>query len=158
MLSAGAWLLVASGIGAVTRAATTPLADSPQGVVTLRKPAPVLGAPRSYPADSLAAVAVARDVFRSERRPASAPYDPSRAADGPPSATPAPKPVLILDGVVWAAVPQAVVEGLPGANGPRVVRVGDRVGWLQVKRIERSRVVIAGMDTVWALTLRQSWR
>jgi hypothetical protein len=32
------------------------------------------------------------------------------------------------------------------------------VGPLRVRRIERERVVIAGLDTVWTLTVREPWR
>jgi len=73
-------------------------------------------------------------------------------------APPPPKPTLILDGVVNGVDPSAVIEGLPGVEGSRVVRVGDVVAGLQVKRITDSRVVIAGMDTTWVLEVREPWK
>ncbi|HWZ28401.1 MAG TPA: hypothetical protein VNX15_07560 [Gemmatimonadales bacterium] len=109
-----------------------------------------------YPADSLRRGAVARDVFRADRRPAAVAYDPSRGAaplpDGPP------KPQLTLTGVVWGEVPEAVIEGLPTASGPRVVRVGDVVGSVTVKRIEQTWVMVVGFDTTWTLTVREPWK
>ena len=40
---------------------------------------------------------------------------------------PAPKPVLTLVGVVWdkGRDPSALIDGLPGVDGPRPVRRGD---------------------------------
>lgn len=109
-------------------------------------------------ADSLAHVIAARDAFRIGRRPATVAYDLVRA--GQPSVPQPPKPVLVLTGIVWDSHgnPSAVIDGLPGAGGPRVVRAGDMVGPLRVRRIERERVVIAGLDTVWTLTVREPWR
>jgi hypothetical protein len=109
-----------------------------------------------YPADSLRRVAVARDVFRTDRLPAAVAYDPSRGAapqpDGPA------KPQLKLTGVVWGDVPEAVIEGLPTASGPRVVRTGDVVGGVTIKWIDQVRVIAVGFDTTWSLTVREPWR
>ena len=54
--------------------------------------------------------------------------------------------------------PSAVIEGLPGVEGSRVVRVGDVVAGLQVKNITNGRVVIAGVDTTWVLEVREPWK
>jgi hypothetical protein len=157
--ASGAWVVLASGVGAVLWAARTPTGRPPTAVapVSLRAHAAVDVPP--YAAESLGAFAVAHDLFRNERRPAPVAYDPLRviagAAGSPP---PAPKPALVLEGIVWGAVPEAVVEGIPGVDGPRVLRVGEILGGLRVQRIEARRVVIAGMDTTWTLTVRQSWR
>lgn len=103
--------------------------------------------------ESLSNVIVARDAFRIGRRPASVAYDP--ITTGQPIAPPPPKPVLVLDGIVAGAEPSAVVEGLPGVDGPRVVRVGDVFVGLTIKRIDGTDVRIVGMDTVWVLTVRR---
>jgi len=109
-----------------------------------------------YAADSLGRVTVSRDVFRLDRRPSAVPYDPSRGAaplpDGPP------KPQLVVTGIVWGDEPEAVMEGLPTATGPRVIRVGDVVGGVTIKRIEQTRVVAVGFDTTWTLTVRVPWK
>jgi hypothetical protein len=151
----GAWLLVVSGLSAVLWAACTTMTPRPAGTPPVRAHAEGSATLRSYAADSLGAIAVARDLFRAERHPAPAPYDPVRLAASPPGPPTAPKPVLLLKGLVWGAVPEAVVEGLPGVDGPRVLRVGEGVGGLRVQRIEAGRVVIAGLDTIWILTLRR---
>lgn len=151
----GAWALLMSGVGAlswsgIARVVRPIFADSRS---TTPPPIP---SPSRYPAESLVTVVSARDVFRTDRRPAAVAYAPMRGSsplpDGPPKAA------LTLTGVVWGEVPEAVIEGMPTTTGPRVVRVGDVVGGLTVRRIERGRVVVAGMDTTWALTVREPWR
>jgi len=136
--------------------ALVPAADArlPGAPAAARSDRPTVAAPR---ADSVAAGLVARDPFRIARRPASMAYDLAHAAL-PPGPVP-PKPALVLTGIVWD--PQgnasAVLDGLPGAGGPRVVRPGDSIGALRVRRIERERVVVAGLDTIWTLTVREPW-
>ncbi len=109
----------------------------------LRRPPPSSTVVRSYPADSLARVAVSRDVFRSMRRAASVAYDPQRAA-APVEASQAPKPVLALLGIVAGAEATAVIEGLPGTEGPRVVRVGDVVSGVRLAQIAVDHVRRSG--------------
>jgi len=99
---------------------------------------------------------VSRDPFRIARRPTLPAYDPLRLAEQ--LAPPPPRPALSLVGIVIGAVPSAVIEGLPGVEGSRVLRVGDVVASLRVKEISRGRVVIAGMDTTWALEVREPWK
>jgi hypothetical protein len=106
-------------------------------------------------AESVTAI-VSRDPFRIGRRPTLPAYDPQRLAEQ--LAPPPPKPTLILVGVVNGTEPSAVIEGLPGVEGSRVVRVGDVVAGLQVKKITNGRVVIAGMDTTWVLEVREPWK
>jgi hypothetical protein len=108
--------------------------------------------------DSLVHWTVARDPFRVMRRPSSVLYDPVRLAQ--PATPPPPKPVLALVGIVWdnGRDPTALLEGLPGVDGPRPVRLGETIAGLQVKAIKPDRVVITGLDTTWTLTVREPWR
>jgi hypothetical protein len=106
------------------------------------------------PTDSLAALLVTRDPFRLSRQPAAVAYDPLRLAQ---QAASPPKPPLVLVGLVVGNSPAAIIDGLPGVDGARVVRAGEIVGPLRVRRIERDRVVVTGMDTVWTLMLRRPW-
>jgi len=99
---------------------------------------------------------VSRDPFRIGRRPTLPAYDPQRLAEQ--LAPPPPKPTLLLVGVVNGSEPSAVIEGLPGVEGSRVVRQGDVVAGLQIKQISNSRVVIVGMDTTWVLEVREPWK
>ena len=150
-----AWVLPVSGAVALLGSLLMTVAPTP--VVNprrhLRESATTL--PR-YPADSLVRVVVARDLFRADRRPSTVAYDPSRGATPLPEGPP--KPQLLLTGVVWGEEPEAVVEGLPSAAGPRVVRIGDVVGGVTIKRIEQSRLVATGFDTTWTLTVRVPWK
>ena len=109
-------------------------------------------------AESLGRPAVARDPFRFARRPAAVAYDPLRVGQPPVPTTP--KPVLTLVGIVWdgGKDPTALLEGLPGTDGPRSVRTGEVVNGLHVKRIDRDRVAILGLDTAWTLTVREPWK
>lgn len=74
-----------------------------------------------------------------------------------PIAPPPPKPVLALTGVVLGAHPSALVEGVPGASGPVIWRVGQEAGGLRLVAIEPSGVTISGMDTTWHLMIRRPW-
>jgi len=110
---------------------------------------------RPISAESIAAI-VSRDPFRIGRRPVLPAYDPLRLADQ--LAAPPPRPTLTLVGVMDGMSPSAVIEGFPGVEGSRVVRVGDAVAGLRVKTISNGRVVIAGTDTTWVLKVREPWK
>ncbi len=105
--------------------------------------------------ESIAAI-VNRDPFRIGRLPAITAYDPVRLAQ--PVAPPPPRPVLTLVGLVNGSDASAVVEGLPGVEGSRVVRIGDSIAGLRIKQIRNNRVVIVGMDTTWVLEVREPWK
>jgi len=148
--------LLLSGLITAARVVAWPLVR-----VTLPPPTEtrVLDAPRAprIVTESLGRPAIAHDPFRFRRRPAAVAYDPLRIGQ-PPVPTP-PKPVLALVGLVWdgGTDPTALLEGLPGSDGPRAVRSGEVVNALHVKRIDRDRVVIVGLDTTWTLTVREPW-
>jgi hypothetical protein len=104
--------------------------------------------------ESLRIVATA-NPFRLDRRPASAHYDPVGSVE----ATPPPvRPTLAVSGILWSSRPVAILEGLPGIDGPRLVQAGDRFGPLEVRSIHPSRVVVRGPDTTWTLAVREPWR
>jgi len=103
----------------------------------------------------LARFAEGGDVFRLRRRPAGTSYDPLRGAVS--DAPPAPRPQLALSGIVWGAEPAAIIEGLPGIDGPRVLRRGESVAGLRVRDITRERVTVVGLDTTWILKVKISW-
>jgi hypothetical protein len=113
---------------------------------------------RAVRPDSLVAALIGKDPFRVARRPAAVLYDPVRLVQ--PATPPAPKPMLVLAGIVWdnGNDPTALVEGFPGTDGPRPVREGETIAGLRVRTIKQDRVVIAGLDTTWTLTVREPWR
>jgi hypothetical protein len=108
--------------------------------------------------DSLVGALVERDPFRVTRRPAKVLYDPVRSSQ--PAIPAPPKPALALVGIVWDSGkdPTALVEGIPGADGPRPVRQGETVAGLRVRIIKQDRVLITGLDTAWTLMVREPWR
>ncbi len=106
--------------------------------------------------DSLDEKVIARDPFRATRRPASVAFDPNPIPP-PPAEPPPPKPVLVVSGIMWGRDPSAVLEGLPGVEGARLVRAGEVVAGIRVRRITAHAVTVTGMDTTWVLQVRKPW-
>lgn len=106
--------------------------------------------------DSLDQLVVARDPFRPSRRPSGVAYDPNPAPSAPTEPAP-PKPALVLSGIVWGAAPSAVLEGIPGVEGARLVKAGEVLGGFRIRRITAQRVTVSGMDTTWVLEVRKPW-
>lgn len=144
------------GLLAVVRLAVGPLVriDLPAAPDVARAATVGDAVPR-ISADSVAAIA-SRDPFRIGHRPALPAYDPLRLAEQ--MAPPPPRPALVLVGVMEGTDPSAVIEGLPGVEGARVVRVGDVIGPLAIKKVGTGRVIITGMDTTWVLEVREPWK
>jgi hypothetical protein len=150
-----AWSFAVSGAGAVLWTAVAPAMTVPE-IVPPRVFTPTHASSRPYPVDSLARLGVSRDPFRSARRPASVAYDPQRATA--PVENQPPKPALALLGLVAGAEATAVIEGFPGVEGARVVRVGDAFAGIKVQHIAIDQVRLVGMDTVWVLRVREPWK
>ena len=143
------------GVIAVVRLAAWSLVRVGLPSVSDSVSAPVTVATRAIAAESVAAIAW-RDPFRAGRRPALPAYDPLRLAEQ--MAPPPPRPALVLVGVMDGTPASAVIEGFPGADGGRVVRVGDVISGLAIKKVGGGRVVITGMDTTWVLEVREPWK
>ena len=151
LLIAGSFAAIGSGaLGLVVPLPRPHLPEPPSGFesgyVRATSPAPI---------DSLARIVVSRTPFRAARRAAAMPFDPTASSRQTAPAVVSPKPVLTLSGVVWGVEPAAIVEGLPGVERPKVVRRGEAVSGIKVTRIERERVWLAGLDTVWALRVKE---
>lgn len=117
-------------------------------------PPPAIGA-RSGAAgglDSATGPALRAAPFRADGKPSAIAYDPTRGEQVQPPDAPA-KPALILVGLVGGPIPSAMIDGVPGREGPVVVAVGDTFAGLRLRRIALGSVVVAGMDTTWTLTL-----
>lgn len=93
--------------------------------------------------------------FRASRQAPDVRYDPQTlgAPPVPATATP-PKPTLTLVGLVLDGAPKALIQGIPGATGARLLGVGDTAGGVRVRRIQSDRVRVTGHDTAWTLELR----
>jgi hypothetical protein len=147
------WPLAVAGVAAVMHAALAPVAPPlPRAARASRAVAQLT--PHPYPADSLAALVQAGDVFRLGHRPAPVRYDPATGT-GPQSwSPPVSRPALRLVGLIAGPTPVAAIEGLPGIEGGRLLKVGEQLAGYRVTSIEGGRVRVVGRDTVWVLTLR----
>ena len=157
LVNAGLIMTGGAGFALAVRLVASPLV----GVAGPPRAEPSIRATPSHPlptSDSVLTALVAHDPFRMARRPSPILYDPARLAQ--PSVPLVLKPSLSLVGVVWdnGNDPTALVEGLPGVDGPRPLRRGDTVAGLRVKMIRADGVVITGLDTTWTLTVREPWR
>lgn len=151
VLRALAWGFVALGLVAAIGAWVAPALPAPT-LAAVPDAAPLVLTPNaSQPLDQVASVVASGDLFRRSRRPSSR----TSVALAPPTEPTAPKPVLRLVGLVVGANPTAVIEGFPGAQGPRVVRPGDVIGGLTVHAIAATGVQVIGRDTAWVLTVKR---
>jgi len=153
VLRVALWVSFAGGALALGCAVATPFDTQLVGANPLLL-APT-GGPTRYPAESLGRLLVTQDPFRAARRAAAVAYDPVQPTAN--IAPLAPRPTLVVDGIVWSREPEAIIEGWTGIDGPRVVRTGDRVAGLTVRRIRPHQVVITDGDTTWTLTVREPW-
>jgi hypothetical protein len=99
-------------------------------------------------------VVQAGDAFRLGHRPAAVRYDPATGTGPQAWSPPVSRPALRLVGLIGGATPVAAIEGLPGVEGGRLLRVGEQLAGFRVAGIEGGRVRVVGQDTVWVLTLR----
>lgn len=149
-------LVTLAAIGVALRfTVSSPVAAPPEDGVPTVGPAPDGPAVPPAAADSLARLVAAHDLFRQGRAPAAVPFDPrTSGGEGAPPLPATPRPTLSLAGILFGAQPAALVDGLPGSDGTRVLHVGEHVGDLLVRRVARDHVIIASPDTVWTLRVR----
>lgn len=102
-------------------------------------------------------LAASMTPFRLDRRAPTVRFGlPAVPPAAPPPPRP-PKPALQLTGIVWGAEPAAIVEGVPGIEGPSVFAVGQTTNGVTLTRLEKDRVALAGLDTTWVLKVRMPW-
>lgn len=129
---------------------------APQPVVSVVPPE--LSARSGRPSGEVRLIGIGRRTtpFRADRRPPAERYGVARVVS--PSATPSvPKPTLVLTGILWGSEPSAIIEGVPGSEGPVVVQPGQEFGPLRIIAIDSLGVVLRGLDTMWTLKVRQPW-
>jgi hypothetical protein len=110
--------------------------------------------------DSLARLISARNPFRASRAPALVAFDPrvSGMPGVPPTPPAPPRPQLVLAGILLGPPHAALIEGLPGIEGARVMRAGERFGEYLLRAIASDHVLVAGRDTTWTLRLRNRYQ
>ena len=148
--------LTMAGLGVAARMTLWPLAAPRFSEPTASAAAPQ--GPTATPAESLAAAIARHEPFRVNRRAALVAF--RVPTPPPPPQPPAPqiqRPQLSLAGIAWGTGNGggAVIEGFPGVQGPRAVRVGDVVGGIRVQQIAADSVVLVGIDTLWVLRMRR---
>lgn len=134
------WSIVAPAAGAgVLRGAAAPVRQE--------------AARRGVAVESLAVAARRTAPFRPDGRPTAVAYDPVRS-EAPQVYAPA-RPALALNGILQGSAPLAIIEGVPGREGPVLLGIGDTVAGLRVRRIKDGQVTVAGMDTTWQLRIKE---
>lgn len=123
----------------------------------LAGPAVAQSQPPAVQGAGLLRLASSTTPFRLDRRPPSVRYGLPAVPPEPPQPPRPPKPLLQLTGIVWGAEPAAIVEGVPGVEGPSVFVVGQTTNGVTLTRLEKDRAELAGMDTTWVLKVRMPW-
>jgi hypothetical protein len=150
------WILIAAGVAAIP-VGVSGLRPIEESLEAGHSAAPLVTELASrWALDSLGLIIVDHNPFRLTRSPSAIAYSP-RPAEPAYVEPPPPKPQLVLTGIVWGDEPNAVVEGIPGMEGPRLLRAGEAIATLRVRRITQHEVTIMGMDTTWVLRVRTPW-
>ena len=150
-------LITVSAIATSVALVAAPRSGGREVAEALPGPAPDAPAAPRLRADSLARLIAQRNVFRANRSAASARFDP-HGPEGSAAPPPAPRPAPVVAGILSSAEPAVLIEGIPGVEGTRVLRVGERVGDYVIRLITADRVVIAGRDTTWTLPIRSRFQ
>lgn len=96
-----------------------------------------------------------RNPFRIDRRPSAVPFssEPQPAVVSSPSVGFTP----VLVGIVGPPY-QAILSGIPGRNGEIVLRQGDTLASLHVRRLTADSMILVAPDTIWRLSVRRAWQ
>ena len=151
------WIGAAIAIGTAGVAAAS--SSRPRGAAPAQPWASVPDIHR-FDEDSIAkgaAFSIDNDPFRLSRRPAVVRYSSTPAAAQLPAVAAAPRPNLVLRGIVGGPPWSAIIEGIPGREGTTMLRPGDSAGPLVVRSVGRDTVIIKGADTTWHLTVKRTW-
>ncbi len=146
--------LAGAGLGLSTITPSASPLPVPESVGS-RAPADIPPAARP---DSLARRVAARDPFRLSRAAALVAFrfGADAAAAGPAALPTPPRPPLALAGVLLGGgTPAALIDGLPGIEGTRVMRPGERVGVYELRWVTAEAALIAAPDTAWTLRVRR---
>ena len=123
----------------------------------LQVPAPTMLAPRQ-PTGQASVATLSDSSFRLAMRSAGFRADRITPVAGggqfapgiAPLADP-PKPQLGLVGLVLGKIRTALLTGVPGNAGTRLMSAGDTAGGIRVRSISANQVLVAGYDTTWIL-------
>jgi len=129
------------------------LRNEPIARVPTRSPAPTIAQFRSKStATPRVDVVIEGNLFRPERNPAPPEIKSAPRPEPPPRAAEA-KPRLQLRGILGGPPWTALIEGIPGRQGARVVREGDLISGFTIVAINKESVTVTRPDTSWILTV-----
>jgi len=157
VFEATGWTAAACGATAIVWAAAVPVGETSQQLASADD-VPSVEVARAFFAESLVNTVIQGDLFRPERAEPVEQYQPG--LEHHEMVAPyeeVPRPNLRLVGFIDAARPTALIRGFWGRDYARVVREGETIDGLLIKRIREGRVEVVGMDTVWVLTVRDPW-
>lgn len=97
------------------------------------------------------------NLFRPDRAAPDTIAVPANVNGAPPPMA-APKPPLRLRGILGGPPWDVLIEGIPGREGAVVARVGQTLGGITIRAVQRDTVTVRGMDTTWKLTIVNSWQ
>lgn len=143
--------LLTLGAGGVAVGVTVAGPSAPPATAEVITAAPVEGAAR-IDGDSLAGAIVAKNPFRAHRSPAHLRYSAATVAGVPTPSTPTVQ--FALAGVLLGDEPVALLDGLPGFEHTRAVRVGETVAGYRLREVSADRAVVVGPDTTYVLPVR----
>ena len=155
-----AWTLAVAGVAVAARSPGVSGA-SPSVMQTAVAPTgPLLDGAAGDSLTRAAERIAAADPFRVSHTPPTVTYAPGAMPTiGYQPPPPPPKPRLALRGVFGErARLHAILVGVPGRDAGAIVQRGDTLAGLRVVRIGADTVVVAGLDTVWTLTVRAEWQ
>jgi hypothetical protein len=150
VMSTTSWIVTVAGIGAAMTATAAKVGVKRPPAIAVPAQVIVPAVPRAN-GDSLTTRIVSHDVFRSVRRPTAVPFEPV-GVDVQPEDAPD-KPRLRLLGVVVGDGQRALIEGIPGTTGARLLSLNDTAGGLRLTAITRRGARLTGMDTTWTLSI-----
>lgn len=90
-----------------------------------------------------------RERWLFEMAPADEPQEVAVAA--PDVATAAPRPNVVLTGIVRGRRSVALIEGLPGFDGPQEIPLGGELGELRIVSLDAGRATIRVRGARWSL-------
>ena len=130
-----------------------PLAGSSQSPSETQPPG--AAQPDTNDLDAAVEEVIMRNPFRLSRRPSGVPFGSEAQLTPQPAPAAPPRPRLVLAGLVGGPPWVALLEGIPGRDGPVAVRQGDTLAGLSIRDVTRDGAVIADLDTLWRLTLKR---
>lgn len=156
-LEQGFWAIGIAGLSAGVLVSIPAPARGDPSPVPPSLPATPAWAPSTDSLENAVSVIEAGNLFRSDRVSATESEPEARAPSGQPPVPPNARPQLSLRGLVGGPPWDAIIDGIPGRDGPVVLRSGQPTAGFTLHRVRHDTAIIHSPDTIWKLTLRRTW-